>query len=509
LSLDEQRSQIIEHAESQGWEMVQVYEDRGFSGARADRPGLIELLADREDYDVLVLWALDRLGRDLTLLATTVGKLRQAGVQIESLTGSIELETAEGELHFHIGAAVSQYERQMIARRGRMAAEAIARQGRYNGPRPTGYRFEGSGLVPVPHEVEIVRRVFAGFNAGGGYSALARELSADRVPTVRGGNWRVATLRGMLSNPLYIGRVRMRGEERDGTHEAIIDAETWERAQSLVAAQGVSRAKGRGRKPKGKHLFTRGLLRCAECGESMTPRTQNDAYLCNGKQVHGCTMPMARRADIDSAVYAYFEQVGLDVEATRRSVAEARDRKLAEIRELLSEADAEQRRSEERLARVRRHYQDGRLEPEDYREQQEELTAELAAARAEAVRLREQDAGVSDWAGVSTAEQETLERLTELRRAIAGEVQGTESVEPVRAVLARTFERFVLHRAESSAAPTRVHLELAMAGGFVIEPIVSERAVAGYSESMRPILRREPLGENNERQGVGYRLVGG
>ena len=459
----------------------------------------MQLLADREQFDVLVLWALDRLGRDLTLLATTVGKLRDSGVRIESLTGSVELETAEGELHFHIGAAVSQYERQMIARRGRMAAEAVARQGRYNGARPTGYRFSKSGLVPVAHEVEVVRRIFAEFIAGRGYSQLARDLNADRVPTARGGNWRVATLRGMVTNPVYIGHVRFHGEERDGTHEAIIDPETWQRAQALVAAQRSSRAKGRGRKPKGQHLFTRGLLRCAECGEGITPRTQNDAYLCNGRQVHGCTMPMAKRADIDTAVYAYFEQVGLDVEATRRSLAESRDRKLGEIRELLAEAEAEERRSEERLARIRRHYQDGRLEPEDYREQHAELSGELVGARAEATRLREQEEGVHDWVGPASAEQETLERLTELRRAIAGEIQGTGSVEPVRAVLARTFERFILHRADSPGAPKRLHVELAMAGGFVIEPIVSEQAITGYSESMRPVLRREPLDEIKER----------
>jgi hypothetical protein len=48
-----------------------------------------------------------------------------------------------------------------------------------------------------------------------------------------------------------------------------------------------------------------------------------------------------------------------------------------------------------------------------------------------------------------------------------------------------------------------------MAGGFVIEPVVSEQAITGYSESMRPVLRREPLDKIKERQGVGYRLIDG
>jgi site-specific DNA recombinase len=508
LSLAEQREQISEHITKAGWQEFAVYEDRGYSGARADRPGLVRLLADREDYDVLVVWALDRLGRDLTLLATTVGKLRDAGVRLEVLSGGVELDSAEGELHFHVRAAVSQYERQMIARRGRMAAEAIARQGRYNGPRPTGYRFEDSLLVPVPHEVEIVHRVFSEYAGGRGFSEIARGLNADSIPTVRRGKWRVATLRAMLTNPLYIGRVRFRGEEREGQHEGIIERELWDRVQALIRVQTSSKGKARGRKPKGPHLFTRGLLRCGECGQAMVPRSYwGEQYLCNGRQVLGCEMPVAQRAEIDAAVYAYFERVGLDVEATRRSLAEARESKLREIRALLVEARQEERRSQERLSRVRRDYQDGRLDPEDWVEHRQELTAELEAAGAEAERLREQEAAVESWAELSDVEQATFERLSELRRVIAGEAKG--EIDSVRAALGRIFEQFVLHRADSGSAPKRLHAELAMVGdgGFVIEPVVREEAIEGYSETMRPVLRREVITEDKERQAVGYRLL--
>jgi site-specific DNA recombinase len=313
----------------------------------------------------------------------------------------------------------------------------------------------------------------------------------------------------MLTNPVYVGRVRLRGEERQGVHEPIIDLETWDRTQALLAAQSIPKGKGRGRKPRGQHLFVRGLLRCAECGEAMVPRTQGDSYLCNGRQVHGCQMPWVSRKVIDEAVYAYFEQVALDVEATRRTLAEARDRKLAEVNQLLAEANAEQRRSEERLSRVRRDYQDGRLDVDDWQEQRAELAAELGAAKAETQRLRDQERDVSEWAELVDAEQATLERLTEIRRAIAGELRGSDAIESVRAALAHTFKRFVLHRAASSRAPKRLHVELAMIDGFLIEPVVQEQVIHGYSESMRPVLQREALALNKERQGVGYRLIDG
>ena len=95
-----------------------------------------------------------------------------------------------------------------------------------------------------------------------------------------------------------------------------------------------------------------------------------------------------RRRDVDQAVYDYFQRVGLDVEATRQQLAEARDRKLTEVRALRSQADGEAHRAVDRLARVRRDYQDGKLAADDWSEQRDQLIVELGAAQSEAERLR-------------------------------------------------------------------------------------------------------------------------
>jgi hypothetical protein len=118
----------------------------------------------------------------------------------------------------------------------------------------------------------------------------------------------------------------------------------WEAAQALLDANAKKRGKGRGRPTLGSHLFTGGLLRCGECGEAMVPRTHRDHsgplaenYRCNGRisfVPDFCSSPDASvsRADIDAAAYRYFEQVGLDVEATRKAISDAADLKQAETR---------------------------------------------------------------------------------------------------------------------------------------------------------------------------------
>jgi hypothetical protein len=89
-----------------------------------------------------------------------------------------------------------------------------------------------------------------------------------------------------------------------------------------------------GRPPKEKrHLFTGGFLRCGACGDAMVPRTRPESgyefYECNGRKLHECKTGAIRRADIDEAVLAHFEQTVLDVEATREQIVAAVERKVA------------------------------------------------------------------------------------------------------------------------------------------------------------------------------------
>jgi hypothetical protein len=167
----------------------------------------------------------------------------------------------------------------------------------------------------------------------------------------------------------------------------------------------------------------------------MVPRTDPnrgdkpyEVYYCYGRKrdPDSCSMPPQHRAVVDSAVYDYFERVGLDVEATKEQLAEARDRKLAEVGALRKDAESELRASEERLIRVRRDYQDGAIEREDWAEQRPQLIEERDGARAEAERLREQEREVETWGELRDAEADTLRQLSEIRKAIAGEVQNAE-----------------------------------------------------------------------------------
>ena len=111
-----------------------TYSDQA-SGKRDDRPGLAACLKALREGDVLVVWKLDRLGRDLKHLVNTVHDLAARGIGLRVLTGqgaNIDTTTASGKLVFGIFAALAEFERELIRERtlaGLQAARARGRKG--------------------------------------------------------------------------------------------------------------------------------------------------------------------------------------------------------------------------------------------------------------------------------------------------------------------------------------------------------------------------------------------
>ena len=129
-SLDLQRDALG----TAGVDAVNVYHDLA-SGVRDDRPGLDSCLRALRKDDVLVVWKLDRLGRNLAHLVNTVQDLAARGVGLRVLAGQgaqVDTTTAGGRLVFGIFAALSEFERELIRERtvaGLEAARALGRKG--------------------------------------------------------------------------------------------------------------------------------------------------------------------------------------------------------------------------------------------------------------------------------------------------------------------------------------------------------------------------------------------
>jgi DNA invertase Pin-like site-specific DNA recombinase len=139
--VDLQRDALI----AAGVDERHLFEDRA-TGGRGDRAGLTKALAFIRPGDCLVVWKLDRLGRSLPHLLTTVTDLKRRGVAFRSLTEQMDTTTPQGELLFHIFGSLAQFERSLIQERVQAGLAAARRRGRHGG-RPTSIDAEKLAAV--------------------------------------------------------------------------------------------------------------------------------------------------------------------------------------------------------------------------------------------------------------------------------------------------------------------------------------------------------------------------
>ncbi len=149
-----------------GVESSRIYEDLA-SGCKDDRPGLQACLKALQPSNTLVVWKLDRLGRNLKHLVTTVDELRTRNIGLKVLAGAgaqIDTTTANGRLFFGIFAALAEFERELIAERTHAGLAAARARGRQGGRprkmnRPTIMMAMTAMADPKANAAEVARRL--------------------------------------------------------------------------------------------------------------------------------------------------------------------------------------------------------------------------------------------------------------------------------------------------------------------------------------------------------------
>ncbi len=130
---ENQRIELERVAQSRGWQVIEVYSDEGISGSkgRSERPALNALLKDavRGKFDLLAVWSIDRLGRSLQHLVSTINELNAVGVDLYVHQQALDTSTPSGKLAFSIFGALSEYERELIRERTRAGLERARRNG--------------------------------------------------------------------------------------------------------------------------------------------------------------------------------------------------------------------------------------------------------------------------------------------------------------------------------------------------------------------------------------------
>lgn len=154
---------IRQYADIRSWEIVKEYVDHA-SGADINRPALNELLEacgkPRRPFSAVIVWKLDRLGRDLADLIKILDYLRTNDINFISITDSIDTSTPEGRLFFHVIGAFAEYEKDIIRTRVKLGLERAKAEGKKLG-RPSNLNEDIKREVIELHKAGMGKRKIA------------------------------------------------------------------------------------------------------------------------------------------------------------------------------------------------------------------------------------------------------------------------------------------------------------------------------------------------------------
>jgi site-specific DNA recombinase len=307
-SLDAQREAaeaFIQSQRREGWiALPELYDDGGFTGANMDRPALTRLLRAIEagELDCVVVYKVDRLSRSLLDFTRMLSIFEKHQVSFVAVTQQFNTSTSLGRLTLNILLSFAQFERELIGERTRDKMSAARRKGKWVGGYPVlGYDVDPAGgrLVVNEEEAERVRAIFALFEEN--RSALLTLAEIERRGwrlkswTRKAGQFRPGgpfaknSLLRLLTNILYTGAIRHKGQPYPGEHAAILAPGTWERVQNLITHPAAFAHRSRN-----KHLaLLGGLLYCESCAARMvySHSRKNDRkypyYVCLNAQRKG------------------------------------------------------------------------------------------------------------------------------------------------------------------------------------------------------------------------------
>jgi DNA invertase Pin-like site-specific DNA recombinase len=330
---------LMELARRMGASVAEIYREIVSGDSIAARPVMQRLLADVEAglWDGVFVMEVERLARgdtiDQGLLAQT---FRYSRTKIVTPSKTYDPENEFDEEYFEFGLFMSRREYKAINRRLIRGREASVREGKYVASKPPyGYKKvkleNQKGWTLAPDEnADAVRYIFQLYVHGEngrqyGIQALARKLNEMRIPPSRHDYWEKSVIRDMLLNPVYAGKIRWNWRKTvknmadgavtksrprnynedcicvDGLHPALVDMETFEAAQRILAD---------GPKPPLKYKAEiknplSGLIVCEKCGRKMTLRKG-----LNGKPDY--IVCHARSCDNGSSRYEHVERALLD-----------------------------------------------------------------------------------------------------------------------------------------------------------------------------------------------------
>ncbi len=425
-----QRELLLEYIrEKTEFQLVDIYCDNGCTGTNFDRPQWQRLMEDAKTGKVncIIVKDLSRLGRNYIEAGNYLEKVFPfMGVRFIAISDGYDSENLKPEdtgLLLPLKNIINASYAKDLSKKISSARHVQRGRGEFTGSVvPFGYKKDHQRkgkFVVNEDEAAVVRQIFRLFGEGGSYSEIARELNRLRIPSPQGKLWRYQSIRGIIANEVYLGRMiqgKRCSREPDvvtveNTHDAIITEDLFEKAQSQREKISFHREKSERRKAveEEKYLFqgmlkaaNSGLTLCKTCYRKQAGQVLVKAYRSPkafDKEGNPYKLVMIREEVLLSIVKKVLFQYISVLEDTRmvlsqEAIQESCQSKIRRMERDLQTLYKEVTRKKELLSDSYQDLADGILEALDYKRIQKQYKEDVVRLEQ---RIRESEKEITDY----------------------------------------------------------------------------------------------------------------
>ncbi|MCR5566453.1 MAG: recombinase family protein, partial [Clostridiales bacterium] len=307
-SIEGQIRECTEYARRNNITILNTYVDRALSARSADRPEFQRMIkdAEKELFEIVLVWKLDRFSRDRYDSAYYKHILKKHGIKVVSAKENIS-EGPEGIILESMLEGMAEYYSVELSQKIKRGQMENALKGKNNGGQVTlGYRTSADGVLEIdPKTAPIVKEIFQRYDDGELMKDIVDSLNSRGLLTAAGKPFRIASLGTVLKNRKYLGEYHYGTICIPDKLPVIIEKDQFERVQQRMESNRHAPAKA---KADEEYLLTTKLF-CGKCGKMLTgesgtsrTRAKHYYYKCAGaKHEHNCKLKAIKKQLIERA----------------------------------------------------------------------------------------------------------------------------------------------------------------------------------------------------------------
>lgn len=318
-SIEGQFEDCMTYAKANKIDIINTYADRAMSGTNDNRDSFQQMLKDSSKglFDAVIVWKVDRFGRNREEIAINKVKLKKNGVKMFYAKENIP-DGPEGIILESVLEGMAEYFSANLAQNVKRGMHTNALSCKANGGSvPFGYSVINQKYVVDENKAPIVKELFTLYDRGYTFKELNDLLNSRGLKTARGNQFTNNSMRPLLSNEKYIGIYKFDDVRVEGGIPAIVDTDLFYRVQRRLE---LSRQRQGVRRKKLVYALS-GKIFCAKCGQPYIAdagTSQNGVvhnyYTCKGrKNKKGCQNKNYRKDELEKFV----------IEQTRRVIFDA------------------------------------------------------------------------------------------------------------------------------------------------------------------------------------------